>query len=54
MAQGLLRANFGTFKIKAVVLGFAMDFELELALLRWAGIGEEAEANLQRHQTIDQ
>jgi hypothetical protein len=41
--QGLIRANLGKFRVKAIVLGIKLDFELELALLRWAGIGEEAD-----------
>merc|ERR1711871_191900 len=49
--QGLIRANLGKFRVKAVVLGIKLDFTLELALLRWAGIGEEAdiETGSERH-----
>ena len=39
--QGLIRANLGTFAVDATVIGVPLDFKLELALLRWAGVGQE-------------
>jgi hypothetical protein len=39
--QGIIRANLGKFSVDATVLGIRLKFSFELALLRWAGIGEE-------------